>query len=214
MHLVVDFEPLFRCKADITLNRSLRMGAQCGCGTETNIQGNDMDCADYFRERHQAEIEDWLRDIDQLEYYDMFINNGFDKMSIIKDHLKFEKYDAALLERIGISKIGHQMVILQSIEKLNNFDNDTQVIPSAESRKRNQKYDDKQPLITCSENQTIPKSDGFQFVEIDLDNNISTWTCSDCQNINSQNASNCLKCNAGKVAHSDDKKWQQRAVNV
>merc|ERR1712228_603716 len=99
------------------------------------------------------------------------------------------------------------MVILQSIERLNKLDDD---MPTVDT----QIYGDNQPLITSSEKQSIPKLNGIQFAVINADTTKSTWTCNQCQNINSENTINCLKCTAKKTKYINNKQWKQKAVNV
>ena len=59
-------------------------------------------------------IKMWLRDTVQLpQYYDIFIENGFDTMDNI-----LCISDRNVLKDIGVNKIGHQMKIISDIKKL------------------------------------------------------------------------------------------------
>ena len=58
----------------------------------------------------------WLRDTVELpQYYDSFIENGFDKMKVIKYMTKQD------LKEIGIEKLGHQKLILACIDDIVNL---------------------------------------------------------------------------------------------
>eukprot|EP00486_Rosalina_sp_Unknown_P012368 CAMPEP_0201583632 /NCGR_PEP_ID=MMETSP0190_2-20130828/100777_1 /ASSEMBLY_ACC=CAM_ASM_000263 /TAXON_ID=37353 /ORGANISM="Rosalina sp." /LENGTH=130 /DNA_ID=CAMNT_0048025911 /DNA_START=23 /DNA_END=412 /DNA_ORIENTATION=+ len=100
------------------------MGANCGCGIDPKAQtaGNDIDCDSYYTERNLNEVQEWLNDLDLSQYYENFIDHGFDRMDIIKANMK----NNTILKRIGIEKIGHQMVIIKSIEKFNEYENENE----------------------------------------------------------------------------------------
>jgi len=59
------------------------------------------------------EVKEWLKTLSLSEYYDNFINNGYDRMDIITD---LNEQD---LEKLNI-KIGHVKIILKSIMEINN----------------------------------------------------------------------------------------------
>ena len=59
-------------------------------------------------------VKIWLTDTAQLpEYYDLFVQNGFDTMDAITCIS-----DRNVLQDIGINKIGHQMKLINDINKL------------------------------------------------------------------------------------------------
>eukprot|EP01084_Bolivina_argentea_P229759 387705_1 len=95
------------------------MGAKLGCASpnfDSSVQtGQDMDCNDYYSSRSKDEVREWLQDLALFQYYNNFIDNGFDRMDIIKTNMRNNK---SMLKTIHIQKLGHQMVIINSIEKL------------------------------------------------------------------------------------------------
>ncbi len=65
-------------------------------------------------ETHDDEVRKWLREtVDLPQYYDLFINNGLISLELIS---KIETLHN--LHYIGITKKGHQIVIMNCIEKL------------------------------------------------------------------------------------------------
>ena len=55
----------------------------------------------------------WLKEkLGLMEYVDLFIDNGFDKLSVVV------LLDKSTLKEMGIDKIGHQLLILDEIRKL------------------------------------------------------------------------------------------------
>ena len=56
------------------------------------------------------------------EYYDNFIENGFDELSIVAD------CDETQLINIGIDKIGHRLKILRGIKKYKEMNNIIRVL--------------------------------------------------------------------------------------
>ena len=70
-----------------------------------------------MKEEEKERIKQWFHDEVQLfddneKYFDLFIQNGFDKISTIQ---RIQKSD---LEEIGIDKLGHRNAILYAIDKL------------------------------------------------------------------------------------------------
>ena len=66
------------------------------------------------RERGTKELRIWLSDIVGLpQYFDVFINNGFEDLSFFNQDLKEED-----LMDVGIKLKGHRMKILSEIRKL------------------------------------------------------------------------------------------------
>eukprot|EP01083_Nonionella_stella_P150425 479173_1 len=63
--------------------------------------------------RSFKEVRDWLNEIGKSEYYDVFIQNGYDAMNAVKvlkkNHLK----------QMGITKLGHVELIWDEVLKLN-----------------------------------------------------------------------------------------------
>eukprot|EP01084_Bolivina_argentea_P021003 39007_1 len=70
---------------------------------------------------HTSEAEKlraWLKDTVKLEqYFDMFIENGFDNLEAIK------MVTMDVLNMIGIDKIGHKMTLIRHVAKLNSNNN-------------------------------------------------------------------------------------------
>ena len=73
--------------------------------------------ANVNKSRNKSEGEKlraWLKDTVKLEeYFEMFERNGFDSLDAIK------LVTMEVLNMIGIDKIGHKMVLLRHIAKLN-----------------------------------------------------------------------------------------------
>ena len=79
------------------------------------MENNDKQNADHEK------VKNWLQNIVKLpQYFDIFIENGFDTLHIIK-HVT-----ANDLTTIGIDKLGHKIQITQEIIKLNNQNNNNQ----------------------------------------------------------------------------------------
>eukprot|EP01084_Bolivina_argentea_P041849 77255_1 len=80
---------------------------------------NNMD--DNKSNVQQKEFKTWLENKVQLpQYYDLFINNGIDELSVVS------LIDRDTLKDLGISIIGHQIKILDNVKQLkqNNCNND------------------------------------------------------------------------------------------
>ena len=69
---------------------------------------------DVFGDNDNVEgVKLWLKDTVKLEgYYDLFVKNGVDRLSVVV------LLDRDSLKEIGVDKIGHQLLILNEIEKL------------------------------------------------------------------------------------------------
>eukprot|EP01083_Nonionella_stella_P278984 948810_1 len=124
------------------------MGAKLGCASpnfDSTIQTEqDMDCNEYYSARSKDQIKEWLNDLALCQYISNFIDNGFDRMDIIKTNLRNNK---TMLKTIGIDKIGHQMVIIASIEKLYKEEENETLISTSIDHIVYSKYDD-EPLLT------------------------------------------------------------------
>merc|ERR1712061_948383 len=69
--------------------------------------------SDVDRENTTMIVEQWLFSIELSQYLDIFINNGFDSLTFIKNIQS--KSD---LNDIGITKIGHQIQLMEAIRQL------------------------------------------------------------------------------------------------
>ena len=100
-----------------------------------NLDDNDID----NKQNDESVLYLWLKDNVKLEeYYDTFIENGLEDMSIITALTEKE------LDLIGITKIGHKIKIIQEIHKYkenkNNHNNDN----NDQSEKNNKSTEDVQ----------------------------------------------------------------------
>ena len=57
-------------------------------------------------------VEEWLASIGMNEYLSAFVDNGFDSMSLVNEHLCTHQ----LLTQIGICKLGHRLHILRALK--------------------------------------------------------------------------------------------------
>lgn len=189
------------------------MGARCGCGIDPKAQtaGNDIDCENYYTERNLQQVREWLNDLDLSEYYDNFIDNGFDKLDIITNNIN----NKDILKRIGIDKIGHQIVIIKSIQKLNE-ENDEQTMSNISSSAAvDHIICDNEPLIPNMDKKILKDLNHskleLQFpviqTNISLDQN---WKCYNCDNVNSEQTILCLKCGVDKNENKNNKKQNER----
>ena len=73
-----------------------------------------MKDTDVFGDNDNVEgVKLWLKDTVKLErYFDMFMKNGVDRLSVVV------LLDKDSLKEIGVDQIGHQLLILNEIEKL------------------------------------------------------------------------------------------------
>ena len=64
-----------------------------------------------------AKFKQWLEGtVGMGEYYDLFVENGVEKLSVV------QMFTMKELSMIGISKIGHRMMLTKAIEMLNQRD--------------------------------------------------------------------------------------------
>ena len=84
---------------------------------QTNINNEGENEGLSVKDEETERIKQWFQDevdiMDENEkYFQLFLDNGFDKISNIK------RIDASDLEAIGIDKLGHRKAILYAIDKL------------------------------------------------------------------------------------------------
>ena len=61
----------------------------------------------------QNMFKSWLTDVGLPQYYQIFVDNGFENVSYLKNDVTIEH-----LEKIGITKLGHCLKIIAEIKKL------------------------------------------------------------------------------------------------
>ena len=63
--------------------------------------------------KEEKTVKQWLENVVRLpQYYDMFINHGFDDLEIVGD-MTIDN-----LKQIGVNKLGHQIKIIKYAKKL------------------------------------------------------------------------------------------------
>merc|ERR1712176_26897 len=67
-----------------------------------------------INEEGRDDVKEWLNRINMDQYYEYFVNNGFDSLTLLK-----EINDLSYLEYIGVKVKAHQIIIIKNIEKLN-----------------------------------------------------------------------------------------------
>ena len=179
------------------------MGASCAIigNRESMTAGNDMDCSDYFAERCRDEVEEWLTNLGLSHYFELFLDNGFDQMHIIRSTMKD---NSALLQRIGISKIGHQMTILKAIDKLNNDEDSDPVISVTAPGSLQSIICDEKPLLSGNggRSDSVPSA------------LVGTWECEYCLNMNTDGMRSCVKCKEKRIGLSPKAMFDRTAVDV
>lgn len=68
-------------------------------------------------------ISKWLTEIHMQEYLNLFLENGYDCVEVIRD-IKDEE-----LAKIGISKAGHRKKILMGLDKLIQIESNYDTLP-------------------------------------------------------------------------------------
>merc|ERR1711933_41867 len=117
------------------------------------------------------------------------------------------------------------MVILQSIEKLNNNDgtmiiydhDEDSLIPGWYCSKCGSKNHCKlTECQICQHSMDISEKQLIQFPVIEMDGTVAMkWKCDYCYNVNSQQTAICLKCGETNEQNTEiHRKWTKRAVNV
>ena len=104
------------------VTRYLKGNGWIGPRITTDDQGfewYEFQCNDRSDDRggHHDVVRKWLNDVVELpEYYDIFIEHGFDDMRLIKNVTNED------LKEIGIDKLGHRKKLLRCIQGYNDFD--------------------------------------------------------------------------------------------
>eukprot|EP01083_Nonionella_stella_P315175 1137618_1 len=114
--------PLGRSQDNISIEPGIMQFIPVGTGTQiSNVDSysfgsNEPGNLSMMETAGRRAIRHWLHNVVQLpEYYDCFINNGYETMVFVKDIS-----NAAQLQEIGIASVEHQMIVLQEIEELKN----------------------------------------------------------------------------------------------
>ena len=78
-----------------------------------SIDKSEVTTGDVAHSNKSDEVYKWLEDIVRLpQYYDIFVDNGFDDMEFIKDVTNED------LQEIGIDKLGHRKRLMKCIDEL------------------------------------------------------------------------------------------------